>query len=137
MKILPLAKHKKISLEFDAPVFVVGIASNERIWKLCWMVNQALNLNLEVGNEGLSSSRNQGYTDTETDTDFEYQLVEGGLQGKKVPRLARDFRFWLIIRPLREKEPDIPELIAKISEVDIISLAYDLSGIDELKKLLP
>ncbi len=133
-----MARKNLIKLEFDTPASVLGIASNEKIWKLCWGINQELSLSLASAEEQVSEvSGNVIYTDFESSSDFDYFLFENNFPGRKVSRLAKKFRYWLVIRQVREENPDLETLLANLSKVDTISLAHDLSDEKDIKKLLP
>lgn len=136
VKIHPLAKVNHIKLEDDAPSYVVGIASNERAWKLTFDLNQALGIQLEADSEGIGPGR-AAYVDADSDPDYDYLMVENSFPVRKVPRIARQFRFWLVLRPKRDAESPLRDLIQNLGQVASVSLAHDLSEVDELKKLLP
>lgn len=133
-----MAKRNVIKLDMDLPETVLGIASNDKVWKVCWKINQGLGLQLASRDD--SSTLLAGpavYTDEESDEDFFYQFFEPDFESRKVPRLARQFRFWLVIKPKRDLAPDVPQLLQNLSGIDAVSLAHDLSQEKEIKKLLP
>ncbi len=133
-----MARKNLIKLDFDSPTSVLGIASNEKIWKLCWGINQELNLNLSSAEERLAEVEgNVNYTDFESSSDFDFFLIENNFPGKKVSKLAKKFRYWLVIRQVREEQPELPELLTQLARVEAISLALDLSEEKDIKKLLP
>ena len=133
-----MAKKNVIKLEFDFPAAVLGIASNDRVWKVCWKINQQLGLELATAEDDVHRVKGpELYTDNDSDPDFEYVFFENSLKSKKTPPLARQFRYWLVIKPNRELEPPVSHLLAELSKIDVVSLAHDLSNEKDIKKLLP
>lgn len=133
-----MARKNLIKLEFDTPAFVLGLASNEKIWKLCWGINQELNLSLASAEEQVAEvSGNVIYTDFESSSDFDFFLIENNFPGRKVSKLAKKFRYWLVIRQIREEEPDLQDLLTKLAQVNSVTLAHDLTEEKDIKKLLP
>jgi len=133
-----VARRNVIKLEYDTPATVIGIASHEKIWKLCWKVNQELQIALASAEEQVAEvAETVVYTDFESDQDFDFFLFENAFQSRKVSALARKFRYWLVIRHVREEAPDVSTLQRKLSGIDIVSLAHDLSDEKDIKKLLP
>lgn len=133
-----MAKKNVIQLEYDAPASVLGIASNDKVWKVCWQLNQALELNLASAEDDMTRVRGPVlYTDDESQPGFGYVFFEQTLKTSKLPRLARQFRYWLVIKPYRDELPDIPAMLQTLRQVDAISLAHDLSQEKDIKKLLP
>ena len=133
-----MAKKNLIKLDFETPASVIGIASNEKIWKLCWSINQQLNLELASAEEQVAEvSGNVIYTDFESSSDYDYFLFENNFPGRKVSRLAKQFRYWLVIRQIRDEQPNLRDYLTKLTEVSAISLAHDLSEEKDIKKLLP
>lgn len=119
-------------------MFVIGLASIDRIWKVCWNLNQQLGLNLSTGIQEVGVVRGpEIYADQETSTDFEYLLFENPAKGKKASARANQFRFWLVLKPKREAEPELDGLLAILNQVENVSLAMDLSQEKDIKKLIP
>lgn len=134
----PVAKKKIIFPDSHLPCSVLGLASNERIWKLCWILNQNLGLELKTESEGMSRLDDQEvYHDTNSDPDFEYQLFENNPKAFKGSKLVQQFRFLLVIRHRRELPPDLPGVLAKIRASDAISLVSDLSSEKDIQRVLP
>ncbi len=134
-----MARKNVIKVEFDSPFTVLGIASNEKIWKVAWGINQALGLELTSRQE--ESNVNMEvldlYTDYESNIDFDFLLFENTQPTRKVPPLARKFRFWLVIRQKRETTPEISKLLEQLGAVDLVTFAVDLTQEKDIKKLLP
>jgi hypothetical protein len=133
-----LAKNNRIKLDFDGATYVLGLASNERIWKLCWELNQALKLTL--GNEVPDFSRPAGgsdYNDLESDPDFEYFLIENTNKTAKIAKIAQSFRYWLVIKPHQQKVPDLETMIRKLKSAEAISMVMDLTPFNQDKPFLP
>lgn len=133
-----LGKKQYIHLDDHAPMFVLGLASNDRIWKVCWNINQQTGLNLSTGLQEVGMARGpELYLDNDTSEDFEYLLFEYVPKGKKTSAKAAQFRFWLVLKPKRETEPDLEALLGKLNQVENVSLAMDLSQEKDIKKLIP
>ena len=133
-----MAKKNHIRVEADPEVWVIGIASNEKIWKVCWDLNQAAQLNMSSGRQDLTSLHvGEFYVDTGSSEDFHFYLFENLNKGKKVSRLAKQFRLWLIVRAQREKHPDIPAFIENLKKAAVVSLAVDLSDEKDINILIP
>lgn len=133
-----MGKKQYIHLDYDAPAFVMGLASNDRIWKVCWNINQQLNINLSTGIQDVGLVRGpELYTDHESSEDFDYLFFENTVKGKKVAPRAAQFRFWFVLKPKRETEPDLTQLIENLNTLENVSLVVDLSSEKDIKKLLP
>lgn len=133
-----MARKNVIKLDYQPPLTVLGIASNDKVWKVCWKINQELGLNLSSQEEGMARLTGpELYRDEESDLDFDYVFFENTFQSRKVPKLARQFRFWLVIKSARDREPDTTLLLERLQKIDVISLAHDLSQEKDIKKLLP
>lgn len=133
-----VAKKKVIKLDYEPSMTVLGVASNDKVWKVCWKINQQLGLNLSSSEEGMARLTGpELYRDEESDSDFEYLFFENTFQSRKVPPLARQFRFWLAIKAKRDEEPSVEEVLRQLQEIDAVSLARDLSQEKDIKKLVP
>ena len=133
-----MAKKNVIKLEMDSPATVLGVASNDKIWKVCWKINQGLGLDLSTQEEPAAMLAGPTvYTDFESDSDFDYQFFEADTGSRKVSRLARQFRFWMVIKPKRDLAPDVAALLKQLAGIDSVSLAHDLTEEKDIKKLIP
>lgn len=133
-----MGKKQYIRFEYDAPAFVIGIASNDRIWKLCWNINQAMELELSTGAMDAGTARGpEIYADYESQPDFEVLVFENTVKGRKVPKKAQPFRFWMVLKPRKEDVSDLSEILETLKTVENVSLAIDLSDEKDIKKLIP
>lgn len=133
-----MAKKNQIRIDFEGNQFVLGIASNERIWKLCWEVNKSLNINLSTELQTLSRpSAPPEYSDYTTDSDFDFTMVENLDQSSRIPKVARQFRYWLIIKPKRDKSPDLADFMSRLKTSEQISMVVDLTALNQEKSFLP
>ena len=133
-----MAKKNVVLLESDSPSTVVGVASNDKIWKVCWNINQQLTLQLASAEEDVTQVKGpELYTDFDSDTDFDYFFFENSFKSNKVPKLARQFRYWLVIRPKKDRIPEVKGIVRALTEIENISLAHDLTNEKDIKKLLP
>ena len=133
-----MAKKNILNLEFELPAAVIGIASNEKVWKICWKLNQALEINLASAQDDVTRVKGPAlYTDHDSEPDFDFVFFENNLKSNQGPKLARQFRYWLVVKQVKDTAFDLPDLIQKISEIDVISLVHDLSNEKDIKRLLP
>ena len=110
-----MAKRVKIKGAFEYQYYVIGIASDERIWKLCFEINNSLTINLLqsdreekketeetvtntenplFGEEDLTQ-HNRGpayYEDTQTDPSREYVLTTA--DRSNLPKSAKAFPYF-------------------------------------------
>lgn len=133
-----MAKKNILNLEFELPSAVIGIASNEKVWKVCWKLNQTLGLNLASEQDDVTRVKGPAlYADHESDPNFDFVFFENNLKSNQGTKLARKFRFWLVVKLKKELPPDAAALTRKISEIDVISLVHDLSNEKDIKRLIP
>ena len=89
-----VSKKNILNLDFEVEATVIGIASNEKIWKLCWKVNQVLGISLATAEEDVTRVKGPVlYNDFESDHAFDYTLFENDLKPSQGTKLSRQFRF--------------------------------------------
>ena len=133
-----MAKKNVLDFGTDQSAIVIGIASNDKIWKLCWKLNQTLSINLATAEDDVTRVKGPIlYTDFESDPNFEYTFFENKLKPTQGTKLSRQFRYWLVIVGKKEEKLDSQQLLQHIGTIDIVSLAHDLSEEKDIKKLLP
>lgn len=133
-----MAKKNVHLLESDSPSSVVGVASNDKIWKICWNINQQLGLQLASAPEDVTQVKGpELYTDFDSDADFDYYFFENSFKSNKVPKLARQFRYWMVIRPKKDRILEVKGILRALTEIENISLAHDLTNEKDIKKLIP
>lgn len=133
-----MAKKNVLDFGTDQSAIVIGIASNDKIWKLCWKLNQTLSINLATAEDDVTRVKGPIlYTDFESDPNFEYTFFENNLKPTQGTKLSRQFRYWLVIVGKKEEKLDSQQLLQNIGTIDIVSLAHDLSEEKDIKKLLP
>jgi hypothetical protein len=133
-----VAKKNVLDIDFDQPATVIGIASNDKIWKLCWKLNQVLSINLATAEDDVTRVKGPIlYIDAETDPRFDYTFFENDLKPSQGTKLSRQFRYWLVVKNKKDESPDKGELLKNVATIDIVSLAHDLSDEKDIKKLLP
>ncbi|MEZ4777558.1 MAG: hypothetical protein R3D00_30565 [Bacteroidia bacterium] len=152
---------KRIDIQdiFDYQCVVIGLASNERIWKLCYEVNRQLGLNLtekeleEGKTEGEESEENTSanslfeasdfipddrplayYEDLHSDPRFEFILRKP--DPNHLPKDARPFRFFFLIRAHDSPLPESADLIERLNKSSAILSAVDISHIKNIKQLV-
>ena len=124
-----MAKKTTIKDNFSGQDAIIGISSNEKIWKLAWELNRSLALNLEVpAPSAILEGAEQGYEDRESSGEFEFFLLENRPGKKKLPAIVKEFRFWFFLRPHKTALPETQGWIDKIRKLPGIILAVDISG---------
>ena len=139
MKNRPLAKKNYIKVDMEIPTIVLGIASNEKIWKLCWKINQKLEINLGTGSSDLSQLKTRDiYEDQESDPAFEYTFFSRKvIPVRKPPKDIKVFRYFFVIRSLGKENPDPQPYIEALNRIDIISIAMNLTQVKDINKIIP
>ena len=137
-KTLSVAKRNILDFDFNQHVAVIGIASNDMIWKLCWKLNQALSLCLATAEDDVTRVKGPVlYTDYDSDLGFDYIFFENDLKPAQGSKLSRQFRYWLVIKGKKDQDPNAAEVLKLLAAIDIVSLAHDLTAEKDIKKLLP
>jgi hypothetical protein len=138
LSIISVAKRNVLDFDLDQHIAVIGIASNDMVWKLCWKLNQALRINLATAEDDEArGSVPILYADDESDPEFDYIFFENVLKRSQGTKLATKFRFWLVIKGKKDQSPETVTLVRVISEIDIVSMALNLTDEKDIKKLLP
>lgn len=133
-----VAKKNVLDFGIDPSATVIGIASNDKIWKLCWKLNQALSINLATAEDDVTRVKGPVlYTDLDSDPHFEYTFFENNLKATQGTKLSRQFRYWLVVSSKKDEAPDSQTLMQAVTAIDIVSLAHNLSEEKDIKKLLP
>lgn len=154
-----MAKRVHIKGAFEYENLVIGIASDQRIWKLCFEVNKALSINL-VGNrfqaemipeEAPAPNAPESlfeddtfpppsrsliyYEDTESQRGHEYILCE--IEPIQLPKAAKAFRYFLLIRAVDTPAPNIDAILLQLHALESVRSAVDITHVKNIKSLLP
>ncbi|MDX2247365.1 MAG: hypothetical protein SF052_11335 [Bacteroidia bacterium] len=154
-----MIKRIEIQDVFDYQCVVIGLASHEHIWKLCYEVNLHLGLNLtekelEKGKNGAphipEKKPDQGlfedseltpddrplayYEDLHSDSRFEFILCKP--DPNHLPKDARPFRFFFLVRAHDYPLPGSAELVERLSQLPTVLSAVDISHIKNIKQLV-
>ncbi|MFM2376642.1 MAG: hypothetical protein RLZZ165_1739 [Bacteroidota bacterium] len=133
-----VARRNVLDFDPDQHIAVIGIASNDMVWRLCWKLNQALGINLATAEDDLAQTRVPIlYADDESDPEFDYIFFENVLKRSQGTKLATTFRFWLVVKGKKDRRAETDALVRVISEIDIVSMALNLTDEKDIKKLLP
>jgi hypothetical protein len=117
---------------------IIGIVSFEKDYRLCFFLNQHLNLNLSLAEEKLNIHLNRkeiyltyykGYN-----SDFEFFIFENLTSGTPLFPKFKNINYWLIIK-YKSFMKDISEIEQQINKVKGIIGAFKLSNEKELKEL--
>ncbi|MEZ4829524.1 MAG: hypothetical protein R3C61_25055 [Bacteroidia bacterium] len=151
---------KRIDIQnlFDYQYVVIGIASNDHIWKLCYEINRQLGLNLtereldegkteenassDTTSTGLFDATDLSfgdrplayYEDMISDSRYEYILRKP--DPNYLPKEARPFRFFFLVRTHDNPLPESADLIGRLSLSASVLSAVDISHIKNIKQLV-
>ena len=151
---------KRIILEESADFqqLVIGIASDEPIFKLCWEINESLLWTLKKVENQSSDLLNSAdslaqkvklllfdteqfskdsplYEDNESYPRLEMALFE--VVSQKIPKEIRAFRYILLLRSEIENMPEVLSLLQKLNELSFVISAIDMSNHKNIKQILP
>ena len=123
----------------EIPAIVLGIASNEKIWKLCWKINQELEIDLSTGESQANALNSRGiYTSLQENNAFEFTLFDKNLtSSRKIPKNLKEFRYFFVIRQLSDREPEVKNYLKALNSIDIISIAVDVTEVKDIKSIIP
>jgi hypothetical protein len=155
-----------IAEDFDYHYSIIGLASDDPIWKLCWQINQNLNLDLKKGDieklygaedpelasdftpaienvktlfEGYEFETPQKvvdyYEDLESAPRREFALFEHSLRPS--PKEAKVFRYFFLIRSPHDPPGDLEGYLEKLNAIPSILYAVDITGIRNIKQIIP
>lgn len=154
-----MPKRVYIEAADDFLFHVIGIASDERIWKLCWSINQHLGLNLvrhEPDSETSAAAEQASspphaplfpiqklgsrpwlkeyYEDIEAEGGLEYALFAN--EPTISPKIVRAFRYFLLIRSRKESSFDRTKVVQTLNNVDIILTAVDITEVENINNII-
>ncbi|RMG18894.1 MAG: hypothetical protein D6730_22305 [Bacteroidetes bacterium] len=142
-----------IEKSFDYHRFVIGVASNERIWKLCWELNRELGISLkkrDIAGDLPPEADQQAaqepalfqgqeveapgayYEDTESKARMEFVVCTP----KAMMRELTAYRYLFIIR-FSAPAPDISSFLSKIQSIPAVIAAVDLSTFKNINQIVP
>lgn len=152
-------KRVQIYERFDYQGIVIGIASDERIWKVCFEINESLAVNLKENTRNYDILLNEVdtdspdpslfhatespqenrpvlfYEDVETNEDCAFYLFKPEATG--LPKEIRSFRYLLAIQALTPSLPEPANILEKLNKLTTVRSAVDISHIKSIKHLLP
>ena len=150
---------KKIQLENweeSEAILFVGIASDERIWKLCWEINRLLQIDMKAVEKDTfeaktepfkewaaehrlfsfsSEEDNIFYQDDKSRKDQDFLLFSARFTERS--KGLRAFRYLFVIRYEGELFTSKQELISLVNSSPIILSAVDLTDYNDLNTQLP
>ncbi len=150
-----MSKQIHINKQFDYHYIVIGIASHEHIWKLCWEINKQLSISLkkqyieyEQGTVPPSKPPNTQslfskeptyfedsayYEDTESHPRTEFALFRPTVSLKTLEA----FGYIFLIRSNTDSIPDISSFLQQLNQVSAVISAVDISDIKNVNKIIP
>lgn len=148
---------KRIHLE-QAPAeqqMLIGIASSERIWKLCWELNKELGISLKKeeiapnfeqnkpvndDEQALFSQHTLGnpfpvafYEDTQSHPSMEFALFTPKVGLKALKGVA----FIFMVRSTSMPAPAISKFLTALHQLPSVVSAVDISGIKNVNQIIP
>ncbi|MEM7372249.1 MAG: hypothetical protein AAF587_26765 [Bacteroidota bacterium] len=146
-------KRVQIQDPLEYQSVVIGIATHERIWKLCFELNQCLELALTVNeqqelppdNEAIEenqslfrmspdrSKRDVFYQDLISISGQEF-FLHYPPQKRLLPEI-QTFAYFLHIRFEKTNTPDLAGILSSINALDLVVSAIDISHVKNIKSL--
>jgi hypothetical protein len=116
----------------------IGIVSFEKDYRLCFFLNQQLNLNLTLSDDKLQINLNK--TDLALtyfkghNIDFEFFLFENNVNGTKLFPKYKNINYWLMITN-KTYNKEINEIEQQINKIDAVIGSFRFSNIKDLSQL--
>lgn len=155
-----MTKRVHIQGAHDYDDFIIGIASDEKVWKLCFEINNLLGISLlekdlpdeeDGGGKEIKEGKEdslftpkslspikrplRNYEDTNSSRGREYALF--AIKSADLPATIRAFRYFLLIRATDPPPPDLVSTVRKLNSSALIRSAVDLSNVKNIKSLIP
>jgi len=132
-----MAKKLKLELELDYDFDLIGICSTYSDYRLCWGINQALNLKLEsIEDYCLENKKEEDnkfsfyeYFDEQTEESF-YLIKNQSNNYKKLIPEQDKIDYFIIIKDNYEIEID--DLVTKLRTLDSVLTAFSFN-VNDLK----
>lgn len=102
---------------------LIGIASSEKDYRLCFFLNKQLQLNLSLSEEKLEVHMNKKEFSISFfkgfNTDFEFFLLENTINGSILFPKFKNINFWLVVvnKTYNKSIEDLEQQINKIDQV--------------------
>lgn len=143
----------------DYQHLIIGVASDEPIFKLCWEINEKLiwslkkaELDISDFSEGTDSLAQKAkpllfdpdkfkvessdyYEDHDTFPRQEMAVFE--VSPQKIPKEIRAFRYILLLRSVNAQLPESVSLIQTLNELSFVISAIDITHLKNIKQILP
>ncbi|MFK7924196.1 MAG: hypothetical protein AB8H47_19715 [Bacteroidia bacterium] len=155
-----MTKRVHIEGAHDYDEYIIGIASDERVWKLCFELNNILNINMldersstnedvkenEINpqnkdllfeTKALESVKRplQYYEDTNSIRGREFALFVA--DSTNLPKTVRAFRYFLLLRIIDPPPPDLNKLIELLNGSALVRSAVNITHVKNIKSLIP
>ena len=132
-----MAKKLKLELELDYDFDLIGICSTYSDYRLCWGINQALNLKLEsIDDYCLENKKEEDdkfsfyeYFDEQTEESFYLVKNQSNNYKKLIPEQDK-IDYFIIIKDNYEIEID--DLVTKLRTLDSVLTAFSFN-VNDLK----
>lgn len=129
-----MGKHT-LEIEYDYDFVLIGISSHEKDYRICWAINNKLDLNLvkteplEIKEKKLEESSHYSLFVCVREEEFsEYLLVANRSEkGILIPE-QKQMDYFLIIKEEEIKEAKVTEIIKKIKEMTLVQTAVRINA---------
>ena len=150
-----MPKRVQILGSDDWEMAAVGIASDVKIWKLCYEINRVLGLLLRAEGENPSSSilpsssnispnlfqqhpspeyyelSPELYIDGISESNREYRLRS--LKKSQLPKPVKSFAYFLLIKFDTHSPPDMQDILFRLKQSEWVVSVIDCSHLQQLK----
>ena len=114
----------KLQIEYDYEFCLIGIVSHEKDYKLCWMLNTALNISLAKTEEHAAEhSKHSMYSYISEEQFREYYLLANKGEGHYLIEEHKHMDYFLIIKGSLE-EDEKKHILELIKKTGMVSAAY-------------
>ncbi len=129
-----MGKHT-LEIEYDYSFVLIGISSHEKDYRICWALNNKLDLNLikteslEIKEKKLDEPSHYSlFIDTREEEFSEYLLIANRSEkGILIPE-QKQMDYFLIIKEEEIKEEKIKTIFKKIKEITLVQTAVRIDA---------
>lgn len=129
-----MGKHT-LEIEYDYNFVLIGISAHEKDYRICWALNNKLELNLvkteslEIKEKKLDETSHYSLFVCNREEEFsEYLLIANRSEkGILIPE-QKQMDYFLIIKEEEIKEEKVTEIIKKIKEITLVQTAVRIDA---------
>lgn len=114
----------RLQIDYDYDFCLIGIVCHEKDYRLCWMLNNALNIHLaKVEDHAAEHSKHSMYSYVKEELFREYYLLENKGEGHYLIEEHKHIDYFLIIKGSLE-EDEKKHILELIKKPGMVSAAY-------------